>query len=571
MRLDLPHASSVHANRVTPPEAPRRLRRRLLGYVVAALALVGLAGGAYVLYGRLSSPVIKRLEPMVGEPGGIVRIYGKNFGAERGDSYVEIDRVTPTDSSYISWNEEMVAVRLPAAVDSGILRLVTRHGSSNPKLFMNRSRLPQRAEGRLAGRTGPYLASISPEAGTVGSLVTIVGLDFGANRESGAVYFAWTAEEGSRASQDLPAVAAAPESDLGYELWSDKEIRVRIPDGAVSGPVYLTSAKGRSNTAFLKVGEAPGSKRFLDRRSYSLNQAISITKVKASGPNELYLWAPQPATSASQMMVRVLGQSPEPMIPKFRGTSLFRFKDLSSGVDLGVSQSWLVQVFAVETEVDVLRVVAKPRNPPAIMSVYLGADEYVPSTDPVIQSLARKIAGGEPNPWRAARLIWDWLMKNLAWTSSHDHDKVVDALGDKSADSYSYAILACAFLRASGVPALPIAGYLVDPNRAAIRHYWVEIYLYGLGWVPLDPVLGSGARPGGMDASFGDRSAYFGNNDNRHIAFSRGSSTIAPMAPNGKRVGKERRWSFQSFYEEAAGALEAYSSFWGDVEVTGVY
>jgi hypothetical protein len=105
----------------------------------------------------------------------------------------------------------------------------------------------------------------------------------------------------------------------------------------------------------------------------------------------------------------------------------------------------------------------------------------------------------------------------------------------------------------------------------AFPPYWVEFYIYGLGWVPIDPVLGKGASPGGIDAAWEDRSRYFGNLDNRHLAFSRGSSVLAPMAPDGRRAAKERRWSFQSFYEEASGALDAYSSFWGDVEVTGLY
>jgi hypothetical protein len=111
----------------------------------------------------------------------------------------------------------------------------------------------------------------------------------------------------------------------------------------------------------------------------------------------------------------------------------------------------------------------------------------------------------------------------------------------------------------------------VDPSRKTVRHYWVEVYIYGLGWAPLDPVLGSGASPGGMRAPWDDRSRYFGGIDARHIAFSRGFSALAPMSPEGRRASKDRRWSFQSFYEEASGALDAYSSYWGDIEVTGMY
>jgi hypothetical protein len=236
-----------------------------------------------------------------------------------------------------------------------------------------------------------------------------------------------------------------------------------------------------------------------------------------------------------------------------------------------MKQSFAVEVFNVETTIDPGLGPARPQDPPALMALYSGPDALVPSDAPVVQELAKKILHGEEGSWRAARLVWDWLRQNLRWTDRHDQPRVLDALRDRSADSYSYAIIAAALLRAAGLPTLPVAGYLVDPSRRAVRHYWAEVYLYGIGWVPLDPILGSGASPGGMRAPWEDRSRYFGGLDNRHIAFSRGLSVLAPLSASGKRVPKDRRWSFQSFYEESSGALDGYSSYWGDVEVTGMY
>jgi transglutaminase-like putative cysteine protease len=543
--------------------------------VYAALLGVGalLAAGSAYGIALISRPRIDRLDPAVGEPGAIVRIEGRNFGKDRGESRVDVDGVAPTSSSYVSWAEDAISVRLPAAVDSGLVHVVTRAGRSNPKLFMNRARLPVRVEGERSARSGPFLEASSAESGPVGSLLVMSGLDFGANRGEGEVLFSWAYETGNSpmAERSGPALVSGSEGDLGYELWSDKEIRVRVPDGAASGALTVRTSKGRSNGLFFKVADAPGAKRFKDRRTYSISEAVSFTKVKSSGSNELYVWAPRPAVTASQRLARVLAQDPPPLVPLYRGTSLYRFKDLPAGKDFGILQSFLVEVYAVETDIDPDKVLAKPPNPPALMAVYLAPDERVPSGAAEIRSLAKKIAGGEPNPYRAATLIWDWLLKNIAWNPDWDKARPQDAIADKRADSYGYALLACSLLRAAGVPSLPVAGYLVDPSRHAVRHYWVEFYIYGLGWVPIDPVLGKGASPGGIDAAWEDRSRYFGNLDNRHLAFSRGSSVLAPMAPDGRRAAKERRWSFQSFYEEASGALDAYSSFWGDVEVTGLY
>ncbi len=571
MSVDLPPSSSLRGGRRAPPSRPRGFRGALRGLVAAALVLLALGSGGAYLYSRLSRPRIDRIDPGIGEPGQVVRIEGRNFGAERGEARVEVDGVSPTASSYLSWSDGAVSLRLPASVDSGLVRVVTRHGPSNAKLFMNRARLPVRAEGARAGRSGPFIASISPDAGPVGSLLVIDGLDFGANRGNAAVAFTWTADQyaSPQGNQSAPTAVANPESDLGYESWSDKEIKVRVPDGAASGAVTIVRDKAKSNSAFFRVAEAPGTKRYYDRRTYALSQSISVSKVKASGPNELYFLTPKPAETAYQRVV-VLSQEPLPLVPDYRGTAIFRFKDVAAGAELSLKQTYLVQVYAVDCAVNPDRIPPKPQDPPALMARYLEADDRVPSASPEIAGLARRIVGGERNPWRAARLVWDWLGKNLAWTGSHEHARPLEALADKSADSYSYALVACALLRAAGLPAIPVAGYLVAPNRAAARHYWVELYVYGLGWAPLDPILGSGATLA-VECPWEDRQRYFGSVDNRHIAFSRGSLVLAPMSPSGRRVAKDRRWSLQSFYEEAAGALESYSSFWGDVEVTGTY
>jgi len=571
MSVDLPSSSSLYRERRPRADRPRG-RGRSLFRILALASVAILAAGGALLYARLSRPRIDRIDPPIGEPGQTIRIEGRNFGSERRDSRIDVDGVSPTASSYLEWSDTRLSLRLPMAVDSGLVRVVTRRGASNGKLFMNRARLPVRVEGERAGRSGPYISSISPDAGPVGSLLVISGLDFGANRGDAAVSFSWTAEQygSSIGGQAAPSSVTNPESDLGYESWSDKEIRVRVPDGASSGALTIAREKTKSNAAFFRVAEAPGTKRYSDRRSYAISQTLSVSRIKASGPNDLYLWIPRPAETAYQR-VGVLGQEPLPFVPEYRGTALFRFKDLATGSDLAVTQSHLVQVYAVETEIQAEKIALKPQDPPPLMAQYSGPDERIPSAAPEILALARRIAGGERNPWKAARLVWDWLVKNISWTGDHEHLRALEVLTDKTADSYSYAILACALLRAAGLPSLPVAGYLVSPNREAFRHYWVELYIYGFGWVPLDPVLGSGAAPRGQEAAWEDRQRYFGSMDNRHIAFSRGWIALAPMSPEGRRVSKDRRWSFQSFYEEATGGLDSYSSFWGDIEVTGTY
>jgi hypothetical protein len=569
MSMDLPSASSVLGAR---PRRPGSDRRRFIALPAAAAAVVVIIG-VNLAAGVLSRPRIDRLDPAVGERGGLILVEGRNFGAERGSSRVEIDGVVPTASSYLSWSDTAISLRLPASVDSGLVRVITSRGRSNALLFMNRDRLPAPAGGTKEGRSGPFIASLSAESGQIGSLLVLTGLDFGVNRENSMVVFSWTSEEEGVVSGDQapPRIVVPSEEDFAYELWSDKEIRVRVPDGAVSGPVYVQTGKGVSNGLFFRVIEGPGRKRYSSRSTFALSSSVEVTKIRASGANELYLWAPLPVSSSAQRLIRVLEQDPIPMVSDYRGTALFHFSNLTSGKAVSVRQSFLVQSFAVEAVVDAKTPALSQRDRPALAAAYTAADILVPADDPAVAEALKKAAPSERGTWKAVMLICEWLMKNLSWSGKRTIGSPVDALRTRRADSYAYALAACALMRAAGVPTIPVAGCLIDPKRGAVRHYWLEVYFFGLGWVPLDPILASGAFPGGVAPAWDDRSRYLCGVDARRVAFSRGLTELAPMASGGHRATKDRYWSFQTFFEESSGALDAYSSFWGDIEVTGAY
>ena len=547
----------------------KMLRIGLAGGGVLVLA-VGI--GLFLMAREWSRPEITALDPSIGEPGGVIRIVGKNFGRERNESRVEIAGVFPTASSYISWGDGLIELRVPVTINSGLVYVATKSGKSRPRLFMSRDRLPYRPLGVLSSKSGPTVESLSMNQGAVGALLTITGLNFGANRNEGCVEFSWAGDSGfSGRESGEAAYTRAEDLTLAYESWTDKEIRVRIPDGAATGGLRVVTEKGASDAVFFRVDGAPGAKVFHDKRTYAISYFVSLTKIKANGSNDLYLWIPRPAESANQRGVKVISQSHVPIVPEYRGVSIYRLRDLKTDVPVTMSQSFIVQVYAVNTEIRVDAVKAPPDPAPALFARFTVPDSRVPSADPVLAAAAKKAVGREKNPQKIAEALYSLLLREVQYTADHAHESPLDAWKDKTADAYSMAVLYCALLRASGVPALPVSGYLIGNEKNAERHFWTEYYLYGLGWVPVDPVLGSGADIPGFDAPLADRSKYFGNLDNRHLMISRGVSELSPMTPEGRTTVKERQFSLQDLYEEASGKLEAYSSFWSDLEVTGVY
>ncbi len=559
--------------RPLPRKIGRSRRIRGLRGLVAVVLTVALGAAAHLWFREASRPVITVLDPSIGQPGGIVRVVGRNFGPSRGESRVEIAGVRPTASSYVSWKDDLIELRVPVTVNSGLVYVETKSGKSRPRLFMNRDRLPYRPQGALSAKSGPAIESLSANQGAVGSLLMITGLNFGANRNEGRVEFAWAGSAGfsGPGPQGSSGYTSAEELSLAYESWTDKEIRVRVPDGAATGGVRVVTEKGSSDAIFFRVEGSPGTKIIHDRRTYSISYFVSLTKVKSGGRNDLYLWIPRPALSANQREVNVLSQSHVPIVPDYRGVAVYRLRNLKSDAPVTVSQAYTVQVYAVNTEIRAEAVRQPPDPAPALYARYTIPDSRVPSEDPVLAAAVRKAAGREKNPQKIARALYSLLLGEVKYTADHVHESPLDAWKDGTADSYSMAILYCALLRAAGVPALPVSGYLIGGDKKAVRHFWTEYYLYGLGWIPVDPVLGSGADVAGFEAPMEDREKYFGNLDNRHLAISRGVIELSPMTPDGRTSVKERQFALQDLFEESSGKLEAYSSFWSDLEVTGVY
>ena len=521
----------------------------------------------------VSRPVVAAIDPPIGDPGVVLRIQGRNFGRERGDGRVEFDRRVPTASSYVSWSDELVEVRVPMYADSSLVRVVTEKGASNSRLFMSRALLPVQPEKGSPAAIVPLVNAFSVESGTIGSLLSIRGLNFGANRDSSEVLFSWAGTAAFITPDDAAGRGFVTPSEAAgeYVQWSDKEIRVRIPDGAVTGGVSVRTQRGQSEMRYFQVGASPGSKSHVGRRTYALSTFVTISRIQSEGQNSMYLWLPYPADSASQRGVKALARSMDALFPNHRGLSAYYLSNLQRDRLVTVGHDYLVQVYGVETEIIADRVQQPPTPLPALYTIYTAPDSLVPAAHPEVQRFVRDTIGRERNPYRIARLLFDTLKSRVLVEPGIKHAQAVEALAAGQGDAWSISVLYSAMLRAAGVPSVPVAGVVVDDSKKAWNHAWVEFYLYGLGWVPVDPVLAMGADIGQFRPPFEDRSRYFGNMDDRHIAFSRGLARVDPMSPEGRTVSADRRYSFQTIFEEAVGNISSYTSFWSDVEVTGIY
>lgn len=552
----------------------------LLGAVVFVLL-----GSFFISYRLKRIPLIDNVNPPIGSPGDIVIISGKNFGAARGPGYVEFGGSRLTASSYISWNDNEIKVVLPANVQDGLVIVGTDAARSKPSFFANERDIPV-AVPPNPQTSLPVITSLSGDTFRTGDLLVISGSNFGNTHDSAGVYFATVRDDTSN-----PATTALPVSntnfadlrashipanraDFDYEYWSDTEIRVRIPDGAASGMMYVETPKGKSSLQKITVESKAGTKKFLTRRTYLMQLAADITDVASDKSAAIKMYFPRPVSLSSQPLVDMTECVPEPAVADYQNTVIHQLqtgKSLMSGKKQ-FSENFVVSVYEINTAVKPELVASYADMNNMLYTASTRADKCVPAGDAEVISLAKKITGKETNPYKKAKLVYDYMLDNYSLqTVKSDSSPVLDLVKKKKGDAYDFAVIYTALLRASGIPALPDSGVLVDRDLKTKNHWWSEFYICGVGWIPVDPALGAGLSYKSWTETENAREYYFGNLDSQHITFSRGWKEIKPGAGNSKIVQRPRSYALQSIWEEASRDTLRYSSFWADPVVLGIY
>ncbi|MBU4441897.1 MAG: IPT/TIG domain-containing protein, partial [Actinobacteria bacterium] len=165
-------------------------------------------------------PTITSVDPTTGVPGDtVVTIKGYTYGATQGNSEVQFAGVSAGKAQ--SWSRTEIKVKVPGNAASGEVVVSTEGGISNGVFFS----------------VGPKITSIEPGNGPPGIEVTIKGDNLKAIQGAGKVEF-----------NGLDAGTA--------NSWSETEIKIKVPTGATTGDVVVTTTDGPSNGVPFTVGPA---------------------------------------------------------------------------------------------------------------------------------------------------------------------------------------------------------------------------------------------------------------------------------------------------------------------------
>ena len=117
----------------------------------------------------------------------------------------------------------------------------------------------------------------------------------------------------------------------------------------------------------------------------------------------------------------------------------------------------------------------------------LAPEPLIQRDDPRVQAQARLIVGSERDPARAARLIGDWVYRNVERRTGSGVPSAAQVLEQRRGDCNEHTVLYVALARAVGLPARTAAG-LVYVGGRFYYHAWPEVYLGD--WVAVDPTFG---------------------------------------------------------------------------------
>jgi hypothetical protein len=336
---------------------------------------------------------------------------------------------------------------------------------------------------------------------------------------------------------------------------------------------------------FFEVVNQPGTKTFLTKRTYTVYYAVDVYNAAGSPENSLYIWVPRIAATPSQRNIQVLTREMEPFYEDYAGVMLYRLENVARDDRFLLSQTFMVDCYGLETNIVEQRVPARYETNRVLYQTYTDATETIPAANADVQAVARSVVGRERNPYRAARAIYTHIVRSFAYEPPPEPRPIQESIIAEAGGAYEYALAFCTLARAAGIPARPVAGFVVDRSQQAYRHYWAEFYVPKFGWVPADPALGADVLPVRAIELFARQDTgaaadrpkyqdpvvfYFGNMDNHHIAFSHGVTRLTSMDPRGKPVRHRESYSLQSVHEESVG-LRRYSTRWQDIQVIGIF
>ncbi len=224
-----------------------------------------------------------------------------------------------------------------------------------------------------------------------------------------------------------------------------------------------------------------------------------------------------PSDRPNQTITGVIDFSPEPanfLMDKWgQETAHFYYQNIKQGEIKNSEMKLTVNTYDVRYFIYPEKAGSMNEIPTEIKTKYLENNEKYQYDHHVIQNAIKEAVGDEKNPYWIARNIYNYLMKNMYYEMQGGWNTAPTVLARGNGSCSEYAFIYIAMCRAAGLPARYVGSVVIRGDDACmddVFHRWVEIYLPGYGWIPVDP-------SGGDSSSPRHQANYFGHLANRYL------------------------------------------------------
>lgn len=189
-----------------------------------------------------------------------------------------------------------------------------------------------------------------------------------------------------------------------------------------------------------------------------------------------------------QVLKRVITPGDYRLIKDVYGNEIaeFDFSEMPAGSEILVQIDYQIRVSNLRYDLSECR--------GELPDFFTSPELHVESNNPQITDLAGELSAGKRSTCEQVRAFYDYIGDNLVYSYNGKNWGAQAALGEMGADCTEYASLMMALSRAAGIPARYIEGLYTTAEEsrhlARMEHAWLEVYLPGIGWTPMDPTLG---------------------------------------------------------------------------------
>jgi len=243
---------------------------------------------------------------------------------------------------------------------------------------------------------------------------------------------------------------------------------------------------------------------------YSLNISLSITNHGDVTANNMEIWivlinnwTDNQINHIQRSILVSISPSPNATLTDVNNPNnviLYYKVDLSPGESFDISFAYLITLSDTKVIINENNI-GEYNVSDEIYVNYTKAEDKIESNDSLIISQAASIVGNETNPYRKAKLIYNWVASHLSYELMNEEKGALWALQNLRGDCSEYTDLFVALCRAAGIPARKVTGWAISdllypyPGLQLSYtdmpgHAWAEIFIPNYGWVPADPTWG---------------------------------------------------------------------------------